>query len=96
MRSAFVVCYDIVCDKRRTQVSEICKGYGDRIQYSVFRCHLSKVERLELEERLRAEIHHFEDQVLLVDLGPVDGRGGTCIEAIGLPYLEPDEGAVIV
>ena len=96
MRNAFVVCYDIACDKRRTQVSEICKGYGDRVQYSVFRCHLSNVERLELEERLRAEIHWFEDQVLFVDLGPSDGRGGKCIEAIGLPYKEPEDGAVIL
>ena len=96
MRNAFIVSYDIVDDKRRTKVAAVCKGYGERIQYSVFRCPLSPTEQLNLERELGDIIHHGEDQVLFIDLGPTKGRGGDCIHAVGRPYVPPDDGAVIV
>jgi CRISPR-associated protein Cas2 len=95
-RNAFIVCYDITDDKRRTSVFNTCRGYGERIQYSVFRCHLSRTERINLESAVREIIHHDLDQVLFIDLGPVDGRAINCVRAIGKPHAPPDDGPTIV
>lgn len=35
-----VVSYDIKNDKRRRKVMKLMEGYGERVQYSVFECHL--------------------------------------------------------
>lgn len=95
-RHAFIVSYDITDDKRRTQVHARCLGYGERIQYSVFRCHLSPTERISLEVELREIVHHRADQVLFIDLGPVEGRASRCITALGKYYRPPDDGPVIL
>ena len=71
------------------------KGYGCRIQYSVFRSELSDLERIKMISELSDMIHHGEDQVLVVDLGPVGGRSEACIKSIGLPYHPPENKARI-
>ncbi|NOU27246.1 MAG: CRISPR-associated endonuclease Cas2 [Polyangiaceae bacterium] len=96
MRQAFVVSYDVSCPKRLRQVFKLMRGYGEHIQLSVFRCELSPREFAEMRARLASTIHHAEDQVLFVDIGPVDGRGATAISAIGKPYTEPERCAIIV
>lgn len=42
----YVVSYDIVSDKLRNKVAKVLLGYGNRVQYSVFECHISQ-ERFE-------------------------------------------------
>lgn len=96
MRHVYIVSYDICDPARLRQVGRIVQGYGERIQYSVFRCELSGAELVTLRVDLADEIHHTEDQVLFIDLGPVDGRGGNVISALGRAYVEPDRSAVIV
>lgn len=96
MRRAYIVSYDIADPKRLRKVAESCEGYGDRIQYSVFRCHMTPREAVELRGQLEAAIHHREDQVLFIDLGLVDGRGQDCITAMGRAYVPPDAGAVVI
>jgi CRISPR-associated protein Cas2 len=56
---------------------------------SVFRCELSRTERLTLKEKLWPILKLDEDRVMIVDLGPVDGRGEECIEFWGLPRTVP-------
>lgn len=95
MRQAYIVTYDVCDPKRLRKVYRVLRGYGRHLQLSVFQCELSSMERVELEVRLGAEIHHDEDQVLFVDIGPADGRGRTSIEAIGKPYAADDRRAII-
>lgn len=95
-RNAYIVSYDISEDHRRTEVFHACRGYGERMQYSVFRCHLTPTERVELEVRVRDAINHSTDQVLFIDLGPVDGRASTCIKAIGKAHVPPNDGPTIM
>lgn len=83
MRIRYIVSYDISDDKRLRRVHRTMKGYGDPLQYSVFRCDLSASERILLIEALSKIINHREDQVMLVDIGPADGRGQWSIETIG-------------
>ena len=95
MRHAFIVTYDICDPKRLREVFRIMKGGGEHLQLSVFRCELDARELVELQGALAETIHHGEDQVLFVDMGPADGRGRDCITAMGLPYLGPDNNPII-
>ncbi len=63
----YLVCYDIRDDARLRRVARLLEGYGDRLQYSVFRCRLTPRE----EERLRWELTREterEDGWLIVPL----------------------------
>jgi len=73
------------------------RGYGDPLQYSVFRCILSPSERILLIEALTPIINHREDQVMFINLGPADGRAQTSFETLGRALAsKPDRVAVIV
>ena len=47
-----VVCYDIPDDRRRSKVSNILKGFGTRVQRSVFECDITHPQFGKLRERL--------------------------------------------
>lgn len=96
MRQTFIVAYDVSDPKRLRKVFKILRGWGDHLQLSVFRCELDRRELVELRAALAEVIHHHEDQVVFVDVGPVDGRGSTSIAAIGRPYLHPERHALVV
>lgn len=96
MRQTYVVSYDISDPKRLRKIFKTLRGYGDHIQLSVFRCELNRRELVELRSVLAEIIHHGEDQVLFVDLGPVEGRGSTSIAAIGRTYMQPERHALVV
>ncbi len=96
MRQTYIVSYDICDDKRLRRVFKTLRGWGDHLQYSVFRCELTHRELVELRTELGKIIHHTEDQVLFVDVGPVSGRGSTSIAAIGKAYMAPERLAVVV
>jgi CRISPR-associated protein Cas2 len=87
----YIVSYDIANDKRLREVYKICKNFGSRLQYSVFECDLSKVERADLEAQLSGTILDSEDQVLFIPLGPADSRGTRAITALGLPCHKFDD-----
>lgn len=96
MRQTFVVSYDISCPRRLRRVYRLMRGWGEHIQLSVFRCELNPRELVELRGRLSKIINNVEDQVLFVDVGPVEGRGSTSIRAIGKTYTPPERTAIVV
>jgi CRISPR-associated protein Cas2 len=96
MRTSYLVCYDICDDKRLRKVFQIMRGFGDHLQYSVFECQLTKTDLVRLRAELAQVIHHKEDQVLFVDLGPAEGRGDRVITALGKPYTAIDAPCVVV
>lgn len=96
MRTCYLVCYDICDDKRLRKVFQTMRGYGDHLQYSVFECQLTAEDLARLRAELSAIIHHQEDQVLLVNLGPAEGRGERVITALGKAYSPFDAPCVIV
>lgn len=83
MRNRYLVCYDISDPKRLRRVFKTMRGFGDHLQYSVFRCDLSPQERILLMEAVVPLIHHGEDQVMIADLGPAKGRAEHCIMVLG-------------
>jgi CRISPR-associated protein Cas2 len=96
MQTRYFVTYDITDDDRRNRVFRTLQGYGDHIQYSVFRCDLSDRERVTMIATIHSLIDHNEDQILLIDLGPVDGRANSCVQAVGRRYIPRERTVVVV
>lgn len=64
MKLFYLVCFDIVDDRTRTRVGKLLKGYGTRVQKSVFECpELTEKQFLKLKARVRALIDATEDSV---------------------------------
>ena len=96
MRLLYIVAYDI-CDKKRLRrVFRLMRGYGDRMQYSVFRCELSDRERIELAAKLTSAIKHDKDQVLFFPIGPAGGEREQKVYHVGLPYHPVEHGAIVI
>lgn len=96
MRQIYIVSYDISDPKRLRRVFQTMRNWGDHIQLSVFECELTDRELVELRTELAGVIHHGEDQVLFIDVGPVAGRGDRSIESLGRTYFPPERLAVVV
>ena len=96
MRTMWLVAYDICDPKRLRRVATILEGFGTRVQYSVFECHLTESERMRLRSLLKDVIDHSEDQVLFINLGPSASRANRDIHTIGRPYAAIDAPAFIV
>lgn len=94
-RRHYVVSYDISDDKRRNEVFKTLCGVGDHAQYSVFFCELNDAELVKLRGKLRAAIHHGEDQVLIVDLGQATRPLEAGLEVLGRRY-EPLVRTVVI
>lgn len=56
-----VISYDIKDDKRRLKVHKTLKDYGLWVQYSVFECHVTKVQYLYLRHRLKQLLDDDEE-----------------------------------
>jgi CRISPR-associated protein Cas2 len=89
MRNVYLVSYDVADDKRLRKTYKKMRGFGDPLQYSVFRCELSPTEKQLLKEALWEILNWAEDRVMLLDLGPVGARGDQCMEFWGEPRVEP-------
>ena len=96
MRQSYLVCYDISDDKRLRKVFQTMRGYGDHLQYSVFECQFTAMDLARCRSELSGIIHHNDDQVLFVNLGPTEGRGDRVITALGKPYSAVDAPCIVV
>lgn len=95
-RRRYLVMYDIRHEVRLRRVHEVVTGYGDRLQYSVYVCDLSRAELVRLRWDLGDEINEFEDEVAILDLGEPDGRGTSAFEFLGVHPALPVAGATVI
>jgi CRISPR-associated protein Cas2 len=85
-----VVCYDVHDPKRLRKAAKHMEGYGERMQYSVFRCWLAPRQMQRLRWEL-TEILAAEDDVLLIPLCPGCVAGMQTTHPAGAPPLWPGE-----
>lgn len=90
MRQRYLVTYDIADARRLRQVFRLMKGFGEHLQLSVFRCDLTKLSLAQMKAELIEIIDAEKDQVLIIDVGPTEGRGEVVFESLGKAYV--DEG----
>ena len=89
----YVISYDIPDDRRRNQLANALKGFGTRVQYSVFEAHLSRAQYEELKRAVSRIINPSEDSVRYYRLC------GACAERIEVPAIgevTPDPKTIVV
>ena len=96
MRHRFLVCYDVVDPRRLARTYRKMNGFGEPAQYSVFICDLSPKERALLATALTEILNLKEDRVLIVDMGPSEGRGRESFTTMGNARELPRRSAVII
>jgi len=89
----WVVCYDIVNDKRRRRVMKTLEGFGKRVQYSVFECEINEARLMRLENLLRREIHEQEDNIRFYPLNEADLKK---VKTLGNASLERAQSFYII
>ena len=95
-RTRYLVSYDISDPKRLRKVHKTVKDFGWPMQYSVFVCDLDPVEMVLLKQEMSSIIHHGEDSVAFVNLGPPVNRGRECFDFMGLRTELPTSGPTII
>ena len=84
----YVISYDIPDDRRRSQLAKALKGFGTRVQYSVFEAHLNKAQYEEMRRAVARVIDSSEDSVRYYALcGACAGR--IEVPAVGDVTSEP-------
>lgn len=66
-KNHYLICYDIRHPKRWRKAYKLLSGWGDRLQYSIFRCPLTLRDREKLRWELEKILTH-EDSLLIVGL----------------------------
>lgn len=84
MRRHYLVTYDIADAKRLRRVFKTMKGFGSHLQLSVFQCDLPEIDLVRMKAALTEIIHHDDDQVLIIDLGPTESHPVKRIESMGI------------
>ena len=89
----YVISYDIPDDRRRNQLAKVLKGYGNRVQYSVFEAHLNRRQYEALKQNIASLIDASEDSVRYYALC------SACVERAEVPAVgdvTPDPKTIVV
>ena len=77
----YLISYDIPDDRRRNQLAKALKGFGTRVQYSVFEAQLNRKQYEELKQNVADIIDSSEDSVRYYPLC------NACVERIEVPAV---------
>lgn len=85
-RRRHLIAYDIREPSRLRRVCKLMEGHGERLQYSVFVCDLTKTELLHLRRDAERIMNLAADSVVIIDLGNLDAARFTFVgERMELP-----------
>jgi CRISPR-associated protein Cas2 len=92
-----LVSYDVATSDREGQrrlrrVAQVCKNYGQRVQYSVFECIVDPAQWTRLRHKLENEIKPSEDSLRFYFLG---ANWQKRVEHIGAKASFDQEGPLI-
>jgi CRISPR-associated protein Cas2 len=93
-RRRYLMAYDIAEPKRLRRICTLMEDHGERLQYSVFLCDLTRSEVAELESAVLAVMDLQQDSVVQIDLGPLSAP--TTVRTLGRPRRLPTSGPRIV
>lgn len=62
----YVISYDIVSDRLRNSIDKTLKGYGNRVQYSVFECKLSEKQYEKLYVKLKELMKNSKEDTIRI------------------------------
>lgn len=97
MRRRYLVCYDIREPERLRRTHRTVLGYGYFLQYSVYVCDLSGMERRRLLDDLADVIDQRVDSVVVFDLGlPDPAHQATRVAHLGPQPPLPRAGPTII
>jgi CRISPR-associated protein Cas2 len=96
VRSLFLVTYDIMDPTRWQKVHKVMKGFGEPLQYSVFACELGDRQRVLMLTALEKLIKSDADRVIIVDLGPAEGKAADRVTFLGRQEEFPERRPTIV
>lgn len=91
----YIVTYDIADDRRWRSIFKLMHGYGEWLQLSVFQCRLTRARMVDLQARLTDAMHHGEDHVMIIDVGPAEGVSPR-VQSLGKRRYDPVERSAIV
>ena len=93
-----LICYDVDTltkegRRRLRRVAQVCKNFGQRVQFSVFECRVSRVQLESLEAKLMEVINAEKDGLRVYTL--LGGRD-KCVQIYGIDrYQDFDEPMVV-
>ncbi len=93
-RRRYLIAYDIADPRRLRRTIKVMEAYGERLQYSVFLCDLTRSELTQWRADILGVVKVDEDSVVTIDLGPLESSA--VIGIVGTPRRLPASGAVIV
>lgn len=88
VRMLYVIAYDIPHDRRRTKVHKVLSGFGKWTQFSLFECHLSEKELLQLRNKLDKLLKADTDSVRFY---PLCAACVAKVDTIGSPKPAEDK-----
>jgi CRISPR-associated protein Cas2 len=59
----WIIAYDIADNRRRYRVAKTLLGYGERVQESVFECHLDNAQLRRMQAAIRPLLDEREDRL---------------------------------
>ncbi|MGH8578724.1 MAG: CRISPR-associated endonuclease Cas2 [Gammaproteobacteria bacterium] len=83
--AAFTVAYDVSDDGERSHVDRVLRGFGFRVQKSVFECNLTRGDKRALIDQLR----RLDLKTGTVKIYRIYAGSNNVV--IGQPQAEPDE-----
>lgn len=89
----YLVAYDICgpgFERRLRKVYRVMRGYGEHVQYSLFRCVLSALQLARMEGELEAVIDARRDQIMIVPLGSAEAPRSWRMYTLGVPIDAPE------
>jgi len=93
-----LICYDVDTltkegRRRLRRVAQVCKNFGQRVQFSVFECCVSHVQLERLEAKLMEVINAEKDSLRIYTLA---GGRDRCLQVYGIDrYQDFDEPMVV-
>jgi CRISPR-associated protein Cas2 len=72
----YLISYDIASPDRWRRVQKAIKGICRRNQLSVFLCRATPARIRRMETQLKRIMHHRDDRLMILDLGPAHAAGG--------------------